>query len=55
MIWRTSGKLDSSERTIAILGDGWCPQAAKREGDKISMHGKGRFERPNVGGVSYQE
>ena len=27
--------LDGSERTIAILGDGWWPQAAKQEGDKI--------------------
>ena len=28
--------LDSSERTIATLGDGWWPQAAKQEGDKTS-------------------
>ena len=26
--------LDSSEKTIAILGDRWWPQAAKQEGDK---------------------
>ena len=30
------GTLDSSEKTIAILGDRWWPQTAKREGDKIS-------------------
>ena len=30
------GTLDSSEKTIAILGDRWCPQAARQEGDKIS-------------------
>ena len=27
---------DSSENTIAILGDRWWPQAARQEGDKIS-------------------
>ena len=27
---------DSNEKTIAVLGDRWCPQAAKQEGDKIS-------------------
>ena len=27
---------DSSEETIAILGDRWRPQAAKKDGDKIS-------------------
>ena len=26
--------LDNSEKTIAILGDRWWPQAAKQEGDK---------------------
>ena len=30
------GTLDSSEKTIAILGDRWWPQTAKQEGDKIS-------------------
>ena len=30
------GTLDSSEKTIAILGDRWWPQTAKREGDKTS-------------------
>ena len=29
------GILDSSEKTIAVLGDRWWPQAAKQEGDKI--------------------
>ena len=28
--------LGSSEKTIAILGDRWWPQAAKQEGDTIS-------------------
>ena len=49
--------LDSSEKTIAILGDRWWPQAAKQEGDKISKNilcniWKQRNERPIVGGVS---
>ena len=30
------GTLDSSEKTIAILGDSWWPQTAKQQGDKIS-------------------
>ena len=30
--------LDSSEKTFAILGDGWWPQAAKHEGDKTSKY-----------------
>ena len=30
------GTLESSEKTIAILGDRWWPQAVKQEGDKIS-------------------
>ena len=30
------GTLDSSEKTIAILGDRWWPQTAKQQGDKIS-------------------
>ena len=51
------GTLDSSEKTIAILGDRWWPQTAKQEGDKISKKflyniWKRRHERPNVGGVS---
>ena len=28
------GTLDSSEKTIAILGDTWWPQTAKQEGNK---------------------
>ena len=30
------GTLDSSEKTIASLGDRWWPQTAKQEGDTIS-------------------
>ena len=50
------GRLESSEKTIAILGDRWWPRAAKREGDKISKRllcniWKKRNERPNVRGV----
>ena len=30
------GTLDSSEKTIAILGDRWWPQTAEQSGDKIS-------------------
>ena len=49
-------RLESSEKTIVILGDKW-PQTAKQEGDRISKQflcsvGKKRNERPNVGGVS---
>ena len=29
------GALDSSEKTIAILGDTWWPQTAKLQGNKI--------------------
>ena len=32
----TFGTLDSSQKTIAILGDRWWPQTAKLEGDQIS-------------------
>ena len=51
------GTLDSSEKTIAILGDRWWPQTAKQKGDKISKQficniWKKRNGRPNVGGVS---
>ena len=51
------GTLDSSEKTIATLGDRWWPQTAKQEGDKISkiflcIIRKKRDERRNVGGVS---
>ena len=45
------GALDSSEKTIAILGDRWWPQKAKQETDKISKKflwntWKKRSERP---------
>ena len=30
------GKLESSEKTIAILGDEWWPRTAKQDGDRIS-------------------
>ena len=49
---------DSSEKTIAILGDRWWPpQTAKQEGEKDKAKRfyatyERRFERPNVGGVS---
>ena len=51
------GTLDSSEKTIAILGDRWWPQTAKQKGDKISKKflcstWRKRSERRNVGGVS---
>ena len=53
------GTLDnnSREKTIAILGDGWWPQAGKEEGAKISKTFicntlKQDNERPTVGGVS---
>ena len=51
------GRLESREKTIAILGDRWWPQTAKQEGDRISKQflcniRKKRNERPNVGGVS---
>ena len=29
------GRLDRSEKTIAILGDRWWPQTAKQDGDRI--------------------
>ena len=53
------GTLESSEKTIAILGDRWWPQTAKQQGDKISKKflcniKKKRNERPNVGGVYHQ-
>ena len=47
----------SSEKTIAILGDKWWPQATKQEGNNSSKTNlcsiwKQRNERPNVGDVS---
>ena len=32
------GRLESSEKTIAILGDRWWLQTAKQDGDRISKH-----------------
>ena len=51
------GRLESSEKTIAILGDRWWPRTAKQDGDRTSKQflcniRKKRIERPNVGGVS---
>ena len=51
------GRLESSEKTIAILGDRWWPKTAEQDGDRISKQflctiWKKRDERPNVGGVS---
>ena len=51
------GTLESSEKTIAILGDRWWLQAMIQEAEKISKMflrniRKQRIERPNVEGVS---
>ena len=51
------GRLESSEKTIAILEDKWWPQTAKQDGDRTSKQfpcniWKKRNERPNFGGVS---
>ena len=51
------GRLESSEKSIAIQGDRWWPQTAKQDGDGISKQflcstWKKANERPNVGGVS---
>ena len=53
------GRLESSEKTIAILEDTWWPQTAKQDGDGISKQflcniRKKRNECPNVGGVSFR-
>ena len=32
------GRLESSEKTTAILGDRWWAQTAEEEGDRISKH-----------------
>ena len=32
------GRLESSEKTIAILGDRWWPQTAKQDWDRISKN-----------------
>ena len=52
------GRLESSEKTIVVLGDRWWPQTAKQDGHRICQHflcniwKKKRNERPNVGGIS---
>ena len=51
------GRLESSAKTIAILGDRWWLRTVKQEGDKISKHvfcnvWEKRIERPHVGVVS---
>ena len=51
------GRLESSEKTTAVLGDRWWPQTAKQDGDMISKQflcsiWKKRCERPNIGGGS---
>ena len=50
------GRLESSEKTITILGDRWWPQTAKQDGDRISKQflcisriWKNGNERSNVG------
>ena len=52
-----SGRLESSEETVDILGDRWWPQTAKQDEDRMSKQllcslWKKRNERPNVGGAS---
>ena len=54
-VWCTT--VDSTEKTVAILGDGWWPQVAKQEGGKTRKKHRctiwiQRNERPTVGGVS---
>ena len=43
-MWRNVVRLDSSEKTMAILGDRCWPQKAKEKGDKVSkkfvIHGQ---------------
>ena len=55
------GRLESSEKAIAIVGDRWWSETAKQEGDRIIKQfilrevlniWKQRSERPNIGGVS---
>ena len=48
------GRPESSEKTVAILGDRWCPQTPNQDGDRISKQflcniWKKRNERSNVG------
>ena len=52
------GNPRGAEKTIAILGNRWWPQAAKQEGGKTCykvfnvIHENNVNERPTVGGVS---
>ena len=51
------GRLQSSEKTIVIIGDRWWAQTVKQHGDRTSNQflcntWKKRYELPNVGGVS---
>ena len=51
------GRLEGNDKTIAVLGDGWRPQTANQDGDRISKQllcsvWKKRNERPSVGGAS---
>ena len=51
------GRLESSEKTVAILGDRWWPQTVKQDGDRIIKQvlcniWKKCNDRPNVEDVS---
>lgn len=46
------GSLDSNEKTIAFVGDGWWPQAGKQEGDKTSEKFPCNIWKHIVAGVS---
>ena len=54
------GRLESSDKTIATLGDRWWPQTAKQEGIEISkqfhvIYGKSVMSAQiNVGGVFWE-
>ena len=49
------GTLDTSEKTIAILGDSGWPQKAKQEAWSFYVkRGKKHYEHPNVRGVYYE-
>ena len=46
------GRPESSEKTLAILGDTWWPHTANQEGDRVlCIIWKKSIERSNVGGV----
>ena len=54
------GRLESSNKAIAILGDNWWPQTAKQDGDRTIKHfphvinGRSVMSGPNVGGVYWE-